>query len=248
SQPLPQIPSPPLPLLSPPPTDPTYEEAPLGYRAARLRWRTEREEISEVDLPLRKRLFTAHTGTYELGESSAAAAARLREPVRDDLYRFVDTIKQREGYTPIAMEVGYGITDTWDDLSMDASDAAHSRVIALRTQVLAQWIEITDLRATDRRFQTTVGTQQEEIKDLRAAHRKLQAQFIRALTALKTSRVPETWLSSSFVFLSTSRAANALATPFSISAFSWVSVTEVVVVVVVVEGLALVVLFGVIFL
>nr|GFA20514.1 hypothetical protein [Tanacetum cinerariifolium] len=49
-----------------------------------------------------------------------------------------------------------------------------------------QRIEITDLRATDRRFQTTVGTQQEEIRDLRAAHRKLQAQFIRALTALKT--------------------------------------------------------------
>nr|GEV48231.1 hypothetical protein [Tanacetum cinerariifolium] len=36
SSPLPQIPSPPLPLLSPPPIDPTYEEAPLGYRAARL--------------------------------------------------------------------------------------------------------------------------------------------------------------------------------------------------------------------
>nr|GEX51771.1 hypothetical protein [Tanacetum cinerariifolium] len=36
SSPLPQIASPPLPLLSPPPTDPTYEEASLGYRAARL--------------------------------------------------------------------------------------------------------------------------------------------------------------------------------------------------------------------
>nr|GEX98125.1 hypothetical protein [Tanacetum cinerariifolium] len=37
SSPLPQIPSPPLPLLSPPPADATYEEAPLGYRAARMR-------------------------------------------------------------------------------------------------------------------------------------------------------------------------------------------------------------------
>nr|GEY64344.1 hypothetical protein [Tanacetum cinerariifolium] len=36
SSPVPQIPSPPLPQLSPPPTDPTYEEAPLGYREARL--------------------------------------------------------------------------------------------------------------------------------------------------------------------------------------------------------------------
>nr|GEX14177.1 integrase, catalytic region, zinc finger, CCHC-type, peptidase aspartic, catalytic [Tanacetum cinerariifolium] len=95
SSPLPQIPSPPLPLLSPPPTDPTYEEAPLGY----------------------KRSCTAHTGTYELGESSTAAAARLEEPVRDDLYRFVDTIERGKGSTPIDLEVGYGITDAWDDLT-----------------------------------------------------------------------------------------------------------------------------------
>nr|GEZ16797.1 hypothetical protein [Tanacetum cinerariifolium] len=49
--------------------------------------RAKREEILEAGLPLQKSLCTAHTGTYELGESSAAAAARLREPVRDDLYR-----------------------------------------------------------------------------------------------------------------------------------------------------------------
>nr|GEV21201.1 hypothetical protein [Tanacetum cinerariifolium] len=203
SSPLPQIPSPPLPLLSPPPTDPTYEEAPLGYRAAILRGRAEREEIPEVDLPLRKRLCIAHTGTYELGESSTAAAARLREPVRDDLYMFVDTVERGEGSTPAAMEVGYGITDTWDDFvgsiqgeakdsrtawtqSMDANDVARSGVIALRTQVSAQRTEIIDLRAAGRRFQTTVGTQQKEIRELRAAHRKLQAQFIWALTALKS--------------------------------------------------------------
>nr|GEX29300.1 hypothetical protein [Tanacetum cinerariifolium] len=165
SSPLSQIPSPPLPLLSPPPTDPIYEEAPLGYREARLRWRAEREEIPEADMPLRK--------------------------------RFVDTIERDEGSTHAAIEVGYGITDTWDDLvgaiqdtaltivegvnqkgearasrtdwtqSMDASDAARSRVIALRTQVSAQRTEITDLQAADRRFQTTVRTQQEDIRELR---------------------------------------------------------------------------------
>nr|GEV78394.1 hypothetical protein [Tanacetum cinerariifolium] len=133
SSPLPQIPSPPLPLLSPPPTDPTYEEAPLGYREARLRWKAEREEIPEAYMPLRK--------------------------------RFVDTVELDEGSTHAAIEVGYGITNTWDDLvgaiqdtapttvegvnqkSMDASDAARSGVIALRTQVSAQRTEITDLQA-----------------------------------------------------------------------------------------------------
>nr|GFA22130.1 hypothetical protein [Tanacetum cinerariifolium]GFA22652.1 hypothetical protein [Tanacetum cinerariifolium] len=183
SSPLPQIPSPPLPLLSPPPTDPTYEEAPLGYR---------------------------------IGESSAAAAARLREPVRDDLYRFMDTVKRGEGSMPATREVGYGITNTWDDFvgaiqettptivdgvnqrgearasrtawtqSMDANDAVHSGVIALRTQVSAQQTKIVDLQAADCRFQNTVGTQQEEI-------RELQTQLTAALgriQILETARVP----------------------------------------------------------
>nr|GEV86287.1 putative reverse transcriptase domain-containing protein [Tanacetum cinerariifolium] len=118
-------------------------------------------------------------------ESSTSVITRLREPVRDDLYRFVDTIERGEGSTPAAMEVGYGITNTWDDLvgaihetapttvegvnqkgeakasrvawvqSIAASDAARSRVIALRTQVSAQRTEIINLRAADRRFQTT---------------------------------------------------------------------------------------------
>nr|GEZ38452.1 hypothetical protein [Tanacetum cinerariifolium] len=44
------------------------------------------------------------------------AAVRLRDPVREDLYRFVDTVEQGEGSTATAMEVGYSITDTWDDL------------------------------------------------------------------------------------------------------------------------------------
>nr|GEX43080.1 putative reverse transcriptase domain-containing protein [Tanacetum cinerariifolium] len=60
-----------------PPPHPAYRESPLGYRAAKLRWRAERDEILEADLPLRNRLCTAHTGTYELGESSAVTAARL---------------------------------------------------------------------------------------------------------------------------------------------------------------------------
>nr|GEX11278.1 putative reverse transcriptase domain-containing protein [Tanacetum cinerariifolium] len=129
-------------------------------------------------------------------ESSVTAAARPRKPVKDDLYRFVDTIERGEGSTPDAMEVGYCITDTWDDLvearasrtawaqSMDASDATRSEVIVLRTQVSAQKTEITDLQVVDRRFQTTVGTLQEEIRELRPADRKLQAQFTQALTGV----------------------------------------------------------------
>nr|GEU38424.1 hypothetical protein [Tanacetum cinerariifolium] len=135
SSPLPQIPSPPLPLLSPPPVDPTYKEAPLGYRAARLRLSAERGEIPEADLPLRKRLYTTHTGTYELGESSTAVAARLRDLVRDDLYRFVDTVERGEGSTPTSIEVGYVITDAWDDLVGAIQEIASTTVEEVNQRV-----------------------------------------------------------------------------------------------------------------
>nr|GEX28557.1 putative reverse transcriptase domain-containing protein [Tanacetum cinerariifolium] len=169
SSPLPQIPSPPLPLLSPPPIDPIYEEAPLGYRAARLRWKAEREEIPKADLLLRKRLCTAHTSTHELGESSVAAAARHRELVRDDLYKFMDTVERGEGSTPSTMEAlqrarvhrlfrdkrfhahtarlmeGEARTSrtAWTQ-SMDATDAACSGDIALRTQGVARALAAHD--------------------------------------------------------------------------------------------------------
>ncbi|GKD98468.1 hypothetical protein Tco_1382365 [Tanacetum coccineum] len=88
SSPLPQIPLPPLPLPSLPTTSPTYVEAPLGYRAARIRLRvvspstyhpsdipspplllpstTPRYDLPEVDMPLRKRArFTAPTDTWD---------------------------------------------------------------------------------------------------------------------------------------------------------------------------------------
>ncbi|GJV16623.1 hypothetical protein Tco_1361946 [Tanacetum coccineum] len=69
SSPLPQTPSPPLLLPSPPThTSPTYDEAPLGYRAAVIR--------------------------FEVGESSSVVAARQAGHTlahRVD-YGFVDTV------------------------------------------------------------------------------------------------------------------------------------------------------------
>ncbi|GJV09983.1 reverse transcriptase domain-containing protein [Tanacetum coccineum] len=101
SSPLPQIPS-------PPPNSPTHIEVP------------------ESCLPLRKRLrFAAPTPNHEVGESSAAGAARQDGPAvaredpysvaRGDLYGFVDRVDVAPG-RPMSRELDYGITDTWDDL------------------------------------------------------------------------------------------------------------------------------------
>ncbi|GJT73188.1 hypothetical protein Tco_1032474 [Tanacetum coccineum] len=107
SSPLPQIPSPPLPIPSPPPNSPTYVEGSLGSRAAGIRQRdalpspVHETEMPEICLPLRKRPCRTTPGPgYEVGESSAAGAAR------QDAAPGCQTSR----------ELGYGITDTWDDL------------------------------------------------------------------------------------------------------------------------------------
>ncbi|GJS21844.1 hypothetical protein Tco_0450476 [Tanacetum coccineum] len=101
SSPLPQIPS-------PPPNSPTHIEIP------------------ESCLPLRKRVrFASPTPSREVGESSAAGAARQDRPTiarddpysiaREDLYGFVDMVDVPPRCST-SRELDYGITDTWDDL------------------------------------------------------------------------------------------------------------------------------------
>ncbi|GJW55540.1 hypothetical protein Tco_0099625 [Tanacetum coccineum] len=110
SSPLPPIPSPPLPIPSPPPDIPTHIETP------------------ESCLPLWKRVrFASPTPSHEVGESSAAGAARQDGPAvaredpysvaRGDLYGFVDMVDVPPRCST-SRELDYGITDAWDDLRL----------------------------------------------------------------------------------------------------------------------------------
>ncbi|GJR60925.1 hypothetical protein Tco_1503087 [Tanacetum coccineum] len=169
SSPLPQIPSPPLPLIlspshvsSPPPTSPTY---PLGYRAAMIQLRVEAlstyhsplphiilshtradtppsrtppllpiplptsspslllpsadhgADRPKVCLPPWKRLCFDFGPRYEVREGSSAAAARPTGGFRAD-YGFVATM-DREIRCDLERDVGYGITNTWDEMLVD---------------------------------------------------------------------------------------------------------------------------------
>ncbi|GJX24002.1 hypothetical protein Tco_0228447 [Tanacetum coccineum] len=73
-----------------------------------------REDRPEVTLPPRKRLGIALGPRYEVGESSSAAAARLAGGLRAD-YGFVATMDREIRRDP-EREVGYGITDSWDEI------------------------------------------------------------------------------------------------------------------------------------
>nr|GEU29309.1 hypothetical protein [Tanacetum cinerariifolium] len=134
-----QITSPPLHVPSPLTTGPSYVEAPLGYRAARIRLRatspsthhlseipsppllltytTHRDDIPKANIPLQKRVrFTAPAFGFEVGESLAAAAARqlgLEVATVDDTPR-----------CHMSREVGYGIEDVWDDMLRDMEERA----------------------------------------------------------------------------------------------------------------------------
>nr|GEU63703.1 hypothetical protein [Tanacetum cinerariifolium] len=113
---LPQIPSPPQHVLSPPlplpspltHTSPTYAEAPLGYRAAMIQMRATspphvpspplllpstalRDDILGADMPLWKRLYlTAPASRFEVRESSSTIATRAMTTVEEVNERVTD--------------------------------------------------------------------------------------------------------------------------------------------------------------
>ncbi|GJX76216.1 hypothetical protein Tco_0323027, partial [Tanacetum coccineum] len=249
SSPLPQIPSPSLPLSPPSPVlSPAPPPSPirsLGYRATMIRMIAEaastshslplpppfilsptrldapslgippplpislptsspplllpsasrREDGPEVTLPPRKRLGITLGPGYEVGESSSAAASRPAGGLRAD-YGFVATMDREIKRDP-EREVGYGITDSWDEIvetlqgapvSIDTELGRH--MIAFKTRVRQDtnetkarlsreaWrrsIDASDLACGEvMSLRTTVLGQMSEIRELHDADRRRQ--------------------------------------------------------------------------
>ncbi|GJR20044.1 hypothetical protein Tco_0968571 [Tanacetum coccineum] len=131
------LPLPPPFILSPtrpdaPPPLPT--SAPTSFPPLLLPSDSHREDRPEVNLPPRMGLGIALGPRYEVGESSAAAAARPAGGLRAD-YGFVATMDRQIRRDP-ERYVGYGITDSWDEIvetlqgapvSTDTELGAHMR-------------------------------------------------------------------------------------------------------------------------
>ncbi|GJR82640.1 hypothetical protein Tco_0153425 [Tanacetum coccineum] len=143
SSPLPQIPSPPLP---PPPSSlhlaplvPTLLPLPLSplpplptllFIPPPI---DRREDITEAELPPRKRLcLTAPTSRYEVGESSTAAPRPIGGYRAD--YRFIGTM-DTEIRRQRAEEVGYGIRDVWVDLTEAVEEVALTTLEGVNARV-----------------------------------------------------------------------------------------------------------------
>ncbi|GJT18727.1 hypothetical protein Tco_0877433 [Tanacetum coccineum] len=98
-----------------PPPHPAYRvTARISIPPLLLPSASRREDRPEVTLPPRKRLGIALGPRYEVGESSSAAAARPAGGLRAD-YGFVATMDREIRRDP-ERDVGYGITDSWDEI------------------------------------------------------------------------------------------------------------------------------------
>ncbi|GJX22842.1 hypothetical protein Tco_0227287, partial [Tanacetum coccineum] len=158
----------------------TIPDAPsLGTPPLRLLSTDRREDKPEVTLPPRKRLGIALGPIYEIGESLSAAAARLAGGLREN-YGFVATM-DREISRDLERDVGYGITDSWDEI-VEAMQG---------TPVVTDVAEFSQ-RMTD--FETRVRRDTEESADRRiqtvitkmlAADHKRQVQLTKVLKLVK---------------------------------------------------------------
>nr|GEY99061.1 hypothetical protein [Tanacetum cinerariifolium] len=162
-----------------------------------------RAYVLEVTLPPWNRLCIALRPRYEVGESSSAAAARPTGGFRAD-YGFVATLDDEIRRDP-EREVGYGITNTWDEMLVGMTGAPDDRALIskrvnmlyrdrrdhaltarlmetearLSHQAWVQSMDASDLaRSEVMALRTQVVAQHSEIMKLRVEDRMRQVQFI----------------------------------------------------------------------
>ncbi|GJV46412.1 hypothetical protein Tco_1430948, partial [Tanacetum coccineum] len=147
----------------------------------------------EVYLPPRKRLYFAFGPRYEVRESSSVAAARSTGGFMAD-YGFVATMDM-EIRRYLERDVGYGITDTWDEMLVDMPWAPATNDTKLDDEQIER--QLMDGRFNmlyrDRRvharntllMEREAMMRQAAITELLAADRRRHAQFIKALKLLK---------------------------------------------------------------
>ncbi|GKB03251.1 hypothetical protein Tco_0831340 [Tanacetum coccineum] len=130
----------PLPSSTPPSGTPLLLPIPLPTPSPPmlLPFTVYRAGVSEVTLPPWKRLCIALGPRYEVVESSSAPTARPTRGFRAD-YGFVGTLDD-EIRRDLEKEVGYGITDTWDDMVKDMQGTPTATDVAKLSQRMTDFV------------------------------------------------------------------------------------------------------------
>ncbi|GJR01738.1 hypothetical protein Tco_0524722 [Tanacetum coccineum] len=140
------LPPSPLPLPSPPPINPTYDQTPLGHRAAMIRMR---DDIPKENmLPRRRFVLTAPLPGCDVAESSAAAAARASR----GQYDFVDAVGTGQG---LIHSSGHDIR-TIARAANRAEDVGYVRALQTSEHRMMTSIEEVNLRVSYHRFEIDV--------------------------------------------------------------------------------------------
>ncbi|GKA07886.1 putative reverse transcriptase domain-containing protein [Tanacetum coccineum] len=161
----------------PPPINPTYDQAPLGHRAAMIRMR---DDIPEEDMPPQRRfVLTAPPPGCDITESSAAVARASRGQ-----YDFVDAVETGHG---LVRSPGHNI----QTIVLEAADKSRgfgyvrASTSSVRRMILP--IEEVNLRAiyhTGSHGRRT--TYETELQEVRQAYLRSEAQNKALLVRLET--------------------------------------------------------------
>nr|GEX43182.1 hypothetical protein [Tanacetum cinerariifolium] len=176
-----------------------------------LPFTSHRSDVPEVTLPPWKRLCIALGLKFEVGESSSAPTARPTRGFRAD-YGFVATLDDEIIRDP-ERYVGYGITDTWDEMlvGMPGAPATDETKLGRRMTNFVttvrqytdeiytearlsrqSWVQSMDASDTTRvevaSLRTTVLAQQSKIAGLRAADLTRQTQLAEKMALKRTTR------------------------------------------------------------
>ncbi|GJY79583.1 putative reverse transcriptase domain-containing protein [Tanacetum coccineum] len=168
-----------------------------------------REDRPEVTLPPQKRLGVTLGPGYEVRESSSAAAARPARGLSTD-YGFLATMDREIRRDP-EREVGYGITDSWDEIvvtlqgapvSTDTELCRHMTAFEARVrqdtdEIYTRWrqrLDCPERLGGDRWMGQAVTSEMlkadhrrsAEMRELRTADRTRQQQLIQTLTVMQS--------------------------------------------------------------
>ncbi|GKA78178.1 putative reverse transcriptase domain-containing protein [Tanacetum coccineum] len=163
---------------SPPPINPTYDQAPLGHRAAMIRMR---DDIPEEDMPPRRRfVLTAPPPGCDIAKSSAAAAARASR----GQYDFVDTIGTGQGLVRSPGHDAQTITkaaDRAEDVQARKreSEDFYTQLLDARTDRKDIRLEVDVVRGQRTAYET-------ELQEVRQAYLGSEAQNMALLARLET--------------------------------------------------------------
>ncbi|GJV04046.1 hypothetical protein Tco_1337615 [Tanacetum coccineum] len=185
--PLPVVSSP-VPLPSPLTTSPTDTGAPLGYRAAGIRMRaadaspplslpptSPRTDIPEAEMPPRKRAcLTTPAPGYEIGESSAAGAAR------------------QPGPTP-AMDTWDEIVEAMMEIAPTTLEGVDQRVTELDTTVRQRTEEFEFWKERSAAIEAHVRTLEAQVATLITQTTSLQTQLTTTLGRVADASSRKRW-------------------------------------------------------